>query len=67
MWEYGKKEDFFAKDTSCKGREEVWWALVVEQRGTKNFSRKIHCVRMEVSIGFSTDRGERKHQMASTV
>ena len=46
MWEYGKKEDFFAKDTSCKGGEEVWWALVVEQRGKRNFSRKIHCVRM---------------------
>ena len=47
MWEYGKKEDFFTKDTSCKGREGVWWALVVEQRGKKNFSRKIHyCVQI---------------------
>ena len=41
-----KEDFFFTKDTSFTGREGVWWALVVEQRGKKNFSRKILCVLM---------------------
>ena len=42
MWEYGKKEDFFAKDTSCTGREGCGLLIALLNLSVLGFSFVFH-------------------------